>query len=102
VSSVALSVPDQYNYIVEVIVWKNETIVKRGEGSVRLQPGMQVSKDTQFVTKKIETSKFVGEEGYQPSSYGIPVTRSPGVGAPLVLAAIGALAVLLHLRRRQP
>lgn len=102
VSSVALSVPDQYNYIVEVIVWKNETIVKRGEGSVRLQPGMQVSKDTQFVTKKIETSKFVGEEGYQPSSYGIPVTRSPGFGAPLVLAAIGALAVFVHLRRRQP
>ena len=102
ISSVSLSVPDQYNYIVEVIVWKNETIVKRGEGSVRLRPGMMVKNDTQFVTKKIETSKFIGEEGYMASSYGIPVTRSPGFGAPLVLTALGSLAVLLHLRRRQP
>lgn len=102
VSSVSLSVPDQYNYIVEVIVWKNETIVKRGEGSVRLRPGMMVKNDTQFVTKKIETSKFIGEEGFQPGSYAVPVTRSPGFGVPLVLAALGSLAVLLHLRRRQP
>lgn len=101
-SSVSLSVPDQYNYVVEVLVWRNDTIVKRGEGSVRLRPEMMVKNDTQFVTRKIETSKFVGEEGYQPGSYAVPVTKSPGLGAPLVLAAIGALAVLLHLRRRQP
>jgi hypothetical protein len=101
VSSVALSVPDQYNYVVEVIVWKNDTIVKRGEGNVRLRPGMQVSKETQFVTKQIETSKFVGESGY---AYPMPVptTRSPGFGAPLVLVALGTLAVLAHLRRQKP
>jgi len=102
VSSVILSVPDQYNYVVEVLVWKNDTIVKRGEGNVRLRPGMQVAKDTQFVTKQIETSKFVGEEGYQPGSYTVPVTRSPGFGAPLAFAALGALAVLVHIRRQKP
>jgi len=101
VSSVSLSVPDQYNYVVEVLVWKNDTIVKRGEGSVRLRPGVQVAKDTEFVTKQIETSKFVGEEGYQPGSYTVPVTRSPGVGAPLALISLGALAVLVHIRRQK-
>lgn len=103
VSSVALSVPDQYNYVVEVIVWKNDTIVKRGEGNVRLRPGMQVSKDTQFVTKQIETSKFVGESGYAGVyPMPIPTTRSPGFGAPLVLVALGTLAVLVHFRRQKP
>ena len=100
VSSVILSVPDQYNYVVEVLVWKNDTIVKRGEGNVRLRPGMQVARDTQFVTKQIETSKFIGESGY-PGGIASPppTTRSPGFGAPLV---IGALAVLVHIRRQKP
>jgi hypothetical protein len=101
VSSVSLSVPDQYNYVVEVLVWKNDIIVKRGEGYVRLKPGMMVKNDTQFVTKKIETSQFIGEEGYAYSSPLPYATKSPGFGAPLVLAVLGSLAVLVHLRRRK-
>jgi hypothetical protein len=99
VSSVALSVPDQYNYVVEVLVWKNDTIVKRGEGSVRLRPGVQVAKDTQFVTRRIETSKFVGESGYSYASP-VPTTKSPGFGTPLGLVAIVSLVVVVHVRRR--
>jgi hypothetical protein len=101
VSGVTLSVPDQYNYVVEVLVWKNETIILRGEGNVRLRPGMVVRNDTQFVTKQIETSKFIGESGYSYASP-IPTTRSPGFGAPLVIAALGSLAVLVHIRRKKP
>jgi len=101
VSSVSLTVPDQYNYVVEVLVWKNDTIVKRGEGYVRLRPGIMVKNDTQSVTKQIETSKFVGETGYSYASP-VPTTKSPGFGAPLVLAALGSLAVLVHSRRRKP
>lgn len=103
VSSIVLSVPDQYNYVVEVLVWKNDTIVKRGEGNVRLRPGMQVAKDTQFVTKQIETSKFIGESGYTaPSMAPYPyTTKSPGFSAPLVLISLGALAVLLQTRRQK-
>jgi hypothetical protein len=107
VSGVILSVPDQYNYVVEVLIWKNETIILRGEGSVRLRPGVQVAKDTQFVTKQIETSKFVqepaGSPGYAsavPQPYA--TMKSPGLSAPLVLIALSALAVLANIRRRQP
>lgn len=103
VSGVTLSVPDQYNYVVEVLVWKNETIVKRGEGYVRLRPGMQVDKDSQFVTKQIETSKFVPGDGYDGTAIAIPqpypVTRSPGFTIPLILVALGSLAFLTHVRR---
>jgi hypothetical protein len=101
VSSVSLSVPDQYNYVVEVLVWKNDTIVKRGEDYVRLRPEMMVKNETQFVTKKIETSQFVSDSGYSrsPAPY---VTKSPGFDAPLVLVTLGALAMFVHSRRRQP
>ena len=102
VSSVTLSVPDQYNYVVEVLVWKNDTIVKRGEGNVRLRPGMQVDKDTQFVTKQIETSKFVQDSG-SPVRTPVPyTTKSPGFGAPLVVIALVSLAGLACLGRRRP
>ena len=101
VSRVTLSVPDQYNYVVEVLVWKNETIVKRGEGNVRLRPGMQVDKNTQFVTKQIETSKFVQDSGSAGASPAPYATKSPGFTAPLVVVALGSLAVLVHLRGRR-
>ena len=103
VSSVTLSVPDQYNYIVEVLVWKNDTIVKRGEGNVRLRPGVQVSKDTQFVTKQIETSKFVQESAGFATAIPQPYAtmKSPGFSAPVVLGALGLLAVVVHIRRQK-
>jgi hypothetical protein len=106
VSSVSLSVPDQYNYVVEVAVWKNETIILRGEGNVRLRPGVQVPKDTQFVTKQIETSKFVqgsSDAGYVtaiPAPYA--TMKSPGFGVLPGLVALGSLAIIAHVRRSKP
>ena len=103
VSSVTLSVPDQYNYVVEVLVWKNDTIVKRGEGNVRLRPGTQVAKDIQFVTKQIETSKFVQESGSTWAGPApIPTTKSPGFAAPLAVIALASIALLGHMRRQKP
>ncbi|NMB78789.1 MAG: hypothetical protein GYA23_06800 [Methanomicrobiales archaeon] len=104
VSTVTLSVPDQYNYVVEVLVWKNDTIVKRGEGVVRLRPGTTVQKDTQFVTRQIETSKFVQEGGVWASSSGMPVptTKAPGFAAPAGILALAVTALAAYHRRRQP
>ena len=104
VSSVTLSVPDQYNYVVEVLVWKNEAIVKRGEGIVQLRPGMSVSADTRFVTKKIETSKFVSDSSQAqampfPQPYSTP--RQPGFTGPLAIFALGSLAALYIMRRHK-
>ena len=105
VTSVRLSVPDQYNYIVEVLVWKNGTIIRRGEGTVQLRPGATLPAGDQFVTKKIETSKFVAKEG-TPLSYAASnsptVARTPGFSGLLALAALaGCGAVALSQRRRR-
>ena len=103
VASVTLSVPDQYNYVVEVLVWKNETIVKRGEGVVQLRPGKTVSTDTQFVTKQIETSKFVvattAAQGYSaPQPYA--TSRAPGFSGPIAVVALVTLIALTIARRK--
>jgi hypothetical protein len=75
----------------------------RGEGNVRLRPGIQVAKDTQFVTRQIETSKFIGESAGYPASIPQPyATKSPGFSVPLVLGVLGSLVVVVHIRRRQP
>ena len=104
VSSVALSVPDQYNYVVEVLVWKNDTIVKRGEGNVTA-PARDAGEQGHAVRDKADRDLEVcrGERicGY-PASRQPYATKSPGFGAPLVLVALGSLAVLVHIRRQKP
>ncbi len=105
VTSVVLSVPDQYNYVFEVLVWKDDVVVKRGEGPVQLRPGTTVSTGTQFVTKKIETSKFVTDSNLPSPAAGIQPyptpTRSPGFAGPLAILAICTIAVLVTRRKKQ-
>jgi hypothetical protein len=102
VASVRLTVPDQYNYVMEVLVWRNGTIIKRGEGTVQLRPGTTLPAGDQFVTKMIETSKFVAEESLaSPGAYPMP-TRTPGFSAPLgILALAAAGGVAMVWRRRK-
>ncbi|MCX6682892.1 MAG: hypothetical protein NTY71_07930 [Methanoregula sp.] len=105
IASVTLSVPDQYNYVFEVLIWKNDAIVKRGEGLVQLRPGTVMSTNTQFVTKKIETSKFVTDIT-QPSVVSLPqpytTARTPGFTGLLAIIALGSLAVVYIIRRQKP
>ena len=101
IAGITLTVPDQYNYLVDVAVWKNDTIVLRGEGAVRLRPGMQVAKDSAFVTRQIETSKFVAETGTAaapPQPYA--TQRSPGFGGLPGLAGVALAVGVLAARRR--
>jgi hypothetical protein len=105
IASVLLTVPDQYNYVMEVLVWKNGTIIKRGEGTVQLRPGTTLPAGGQFVTRKIETSRFVAGEGSAlPGVVSYPQMgpSTPGFSAPLAaiaLAAVGGIALASRRRR---
>jgi hypothetical protein len=104
VASVRLTVPDQYNYVVEVLVWKNGTIIKRGEGTVQLRPGVTLPTGDQFVTKKIETSKFVAEEGTlmpYTAPYAPTGARTPGFSTPLAVIALASAGAIALARWRQ-
>ena len=56
--SVNLTMPDQYNYVVEVLIWNNDTIVRRGEDYIQLNPEIKIKDKTSTETRKIQTSEF--------------------------------------------
>ncbi len=101
IRSLNLTVPNHYNYVVEVLIWSNDTIVKRGEDYVQLKPQMTIDVGTQVETKHIETSDFiVPEEVRDEVWYGdAPMEETPGFG--ILLGIVAILSVVLIQRRRE-
>jgi hypothetical protein len=96
IQGVTLSVPDQYNYVVEVLLWKDQVIVKRGEGKVLLRPGTTLGEGERFVTRSIETSRFIAETPFPtllPEGYA-SARPTPGFEGILAGMALAAVAVL--------
>ena len=103
IRSLNLTVPNHYNYVVEVLIWNNDTIVKRGEDYVQLKPQMTIDVGTQVETKHIETSDFIVPEEAMEESMGyrdMPTEEEPGFGILLAIASI-SLVVLMQRRREK-
>jgi hypothetical protein len=102
IRSVNLTVPDQYNYIVEVLIWNNDTIVKRGEGYIQLNPTVEIRDKNTTETRKIQTSEFeVSEIMEETPDEGYPEEEAATPGFSLPLSAIflcSAAALRRYLR----
>ncbi len=99
IRSVNLTMPDQYNYIVEVLIWNNNTIVRRGEGYIQLNPEIEVKDETATENKKIQTSEFENVDEYEmvPDEEYAEEGSTPGFSLFLSVVLICSAAVL---RRR--
>ncbi len=109
VKTVQLTVPDEYNYMVVVELWRGDTLVNTWEKPVLLAPTKTVPKESVEKKVELEVSKFVreagvageiaGREGYYPAptpAYaGTP--QAPGFE---VIGAVLALLAVFALRRR--
>jgi hypothetical protein len=98
VQNATIRIPDQYNYEVEAVLWREDVIVGRGTGYMLLAPSAKVSPGEQFVSRTIGTSTFVSSEQRIPpveGAGGIP--RQPGFTAPAALVSFGAV---LYVWRR--
>jgi hypothetical protein len=97
IKSVNLTVPDNYNYVVEVVIWKGDTIIKTGEGYVQLNPERTINKDQQVEKKQIRTEDFVTEvpteEGWNEEAS----EESPGFG--IITGLIATMFALFLIRR---
>lgn len=95
--SVDLSVPKNYNYIVDVIIWNNDRIIKRGESVVQLSPDAVISKDTVVKKKIIDAEEFVmpAEEEWDVSE---EAAETPGFG---ILMGLGSLLCVVIMCRRR-
>jgi len=107
IRSCDIAVPDNYNYIVEVLIWKNDTIVERGEGVVQLNPTRVIAKDAQVISDNVRVEDFMPEpvaaelDDYGARSAGMP-TKTPGFTSTLTLACVAiAIGVVAAMRSRR-
>ncbi|WP_292463670.1 PGF-CTERM sorting domain-containing protein [Methanolobus sp.] len=100
IRTISLTVPDSYNYVVEVSVWDGDIMVKTGEDYVQLNPEKVINKDQTVQSKNIKTSDFVIEDVYEEEMPmdEMPVEEeSPGFGS--VMAIVAILSALIIVRR---
>jgi hypothetical protein len=114
VKSVVLTVPDGYNYMVVVELWRGDTLINSWEKPVLLAPTKTVPIGSVEKQTNIEVSKFVREggaaPGYPAAGYAVPMaTGTPYPGYPgespktpgfEIFATISALLIVFVLRRR--
>lgn len=107
IRSVNLTMPDQYNYVVEVMIWNNDTIVKGKEGYIQLNPRVKIQDKNNTETRKIQTSDFESNKVTEDAERAVPdqgigaVGSKPGStpGFSLPLSVI-LLCLIVILRRR--
>jgi hypothetical protein len=110
VKSVQLVVPDGYNYMVVVELWRGNTLLNSWEKPVLLAPTKTVPKESVEKKVNIEVSKFVREGGAgdiagKEGAYYPAATPAPAYGAPKepgfeIFAAMAAVLAVFVLRRR--
>jgi hypothetical protein len=110
VKSVQLVVPDGYNYMVVVELWRRDTLLNSWEKPVLLAPTKTVPRESVEKKVNIEVSKFVREGGAggiagKEGAYYPAATPMPAYGAPKepgfeIFAAMAAVLAVFVLRRR--
>ena len=102
IRSVNLTVPDDYNYVFEILTWRGDAVVARSEGTVQLAPTFVKPTDTEVVTTDPNVGDFA-RPGSPPTAYptadgSYAEPAVPGPAPALVLAAVAALALVLRRR----
>ena len=103
IRSVNLTVPDNYNYIVEVSIWDGDTVVQTGEDYVQLNPEKVIDRDQLIQKKNVNTADFVVEDDFEWAydeevAYETAEEESPGFTGSFAL--IGFIAAIYMVRRR--
>jgi len=94
--SVGMTVPKDYNYIVDVIIWDKDTIIKRGESEIQLSPETVLDKDTVVQKKVINAEDF--EERFVDEVSDEAVDETPGF---TILFALASILVVAFIHRRR-
>ena len=95
IHSADIVVPDDYNYIVEALIWKNDTIVERGQGVVQLNPRRTIPEKEKVVSEDIDVEDFMSPRIAYES--GDMKTKTPGFTALMLLMTL--ILSILIIRR---
>ena len=106
IRSCEIAVPDGYNYVVEALIWKNDTIVERGDGVVQLNPKYTVLKDEKIVSSDIRVRDFMDEASemeemeYGRVGGGATEKKTPGFASAMTgVTVMIAIFMLIRIRR---
>jgi hypothetical protein len=111
IRSVNLTVPDRYNYVVDVLIWSNSTVVGQGQDYVQLNSTTMLDEKQRLADRGTRTGAFVTEEavaepaemmvsGFQNASMSEQATKKePDFLALTAMAIIVLAAVALRKRR---
>jgi len=110
IRSVNLTVPDRYNYVVDVLIWSNSTIVGQGQDYVQLNATTMLGEKERLAARGTRTGAFVTEEAtaepaemsvsaFQNSTAKRAAAQAPDFMSLTALAMIGLAAVALRKRR---
>lgn len=111
IKSVNLTVPDRYNYVVDVLIWSNSTIVGRGQDYVQLNATTMLSDKERLAARGTRTGAFVNEEvaaepaemsvgSFENATMATEASREqPGFPALVALAMISLAVIALGKRR---
>jgi hypothetical protein len=111
IRSVNLTVADRYNYVVDVLIWRNSTIVGQGQDYVQLNATTMLGEKERLAGRGTNTGAFVNQEAaaepaemsvgrFENATMSREATREqPDFPALTALAMIGLAAVALRKRR---
>lgn len=110
IRSINLSVPDRYNYVVDVLIWSNSTIVGQGTDYVQLNATTMLGDKERMASRGTNTGRFVTDaaaaespaealkvSGFQNAT--AAAKAAPGFCAALAVAAIVLVAVMGRRKR---
>jgi hypothetical protein len=114
IRSVNLTVPDKYNYVVDVLIWSNSTIVGQGRDYVQLNATTMLSDKERLASRGTQSGIFVTETAPQNDALRMDVgefestsksaateRRIPGFEALIAMATICLVAVGVMAGKRR-
>jgi hypothetical protein len=112
IRGVNLTVPDRYNYVVDVLIWSNSTIVGQGRDYVQLNATTMLSDKERLASKGTQTGIFVTETAPEAAAAEMKVSEfestaksaasektAPGFETLIAMAMISLVAVKARKRR---
>lgn len=111
IRSINLTVPDRYNYVVDVLIWSKSTIVGQGQDYVQLNATTMLGDKERLAARGTRTGAFINEDATsEPAEMNVgrfenatmaaqAAKEQPDFLALTALAMIGLAAVALRKRR---
>ncbi len=101
IRNVSLTIPAENNYIVDVLLWKNQTLTGRWQKTLYLAPTRIIPEEAREEKIKLNVSEFTRKGGTPPYQEARAIPKTPGFQATTAAVILVMLTALLKRRWRK-